>query len=122
MSATHLLCGIVPAETLACTVRLIEATAKHMIPNDVPLAERDDMAVFLDLDLSILGATEAAFDRNEAGVRHEYRDIPDEAFREGRSRILETFLARAAVFLEVGMRPLRDACTREPSPLDYQAG
>ena len=50
--------------------------------------------MFLDMDLSILGASPEAFDAYEAGVRHEYREVPEEAFRNGRAAILEGFLAR----------------------------
>ena len=52
------------------------------------------MAVFLDMDLSILGAAPEMFDAYEAGVRYEYREVPDKAFRNGRAAILEGFLAR----------------------------
>ena len=56
------------------------------------------MAMFLDMDLSILGAAPEVFDAYEAGVRHEYREVPDEAFRAGRAAILEGLLAREALY------------------------
>jgi predicted metal-dependent HD superfamily phosphohydrolase len=96
--ATQMLAGVVPQETLARTVRLIEATAKHAIPDGLPDDERADMALFLDMDLSILGASDAAFDGYEAGVRHEYREIPEELFRQGRAKILQGFLARESLY------------------------
>ncbi len=96
--ATDMLRGEVPEETLAKTVRLIEATAKHAIPAGLPTPEAADMALFLDMDLSILGASSAVFDAYEAGVRHEYRDIPEAAFRAGRAQILEGFLARKSLY------------------------
>lgn len=97
--AAEMLDGVVPPETLARTVRLIKATAKHAIPADLPPDERGDMAMFLDMDLAILAAPEAAFDAYEAGVRHEYREVPEAAFRAGRARILEGFLAREALYM-----------------------
>ena len=57
------------------------------------------MSIFLDMDLSILGASAEAFDAYEAGVRHEYRDVPEAAFRSGRAAILEGFLARDRLYL-----------------------
>lgn len=97
--AARMLAGRLAAATLARTVRLIEATARHAIPPGLPDDDAADMAMFLDMDLSILGADADRFDAYEAGVRHEYRDIPDNAFRAGRARILEGFLARDTLFL-----------------------
>jgi predicted metal-dependent HD superfamily phosphohydrolase len=97
--AADLLKDSVPPGSLARTIRLIEATAKHAIPEDLPADERADMAKFLDMDLAILAAPEAEFDAYEDGVRHEYRDIPEAAFRAGRAAILENFLAREALYM-----------------------
>lgn len=110
--AAEMLDGIVPPETLARTVRLIEATAKHAIPDDLPADERADMAMFLDMDLAILAAPQAEFDAYEAGVRHEYREVPEAAFRAGRARILEGFLAREALYLSPWGRAAFEAGAR----------
>jgi predicted metal-dependent HD superfamily phosphohydrolase len=96
--AAEILKGVVPEATLGRTLRLIEATAHHAIPTDLPADEVADMAMFLDMDLSILGAAQAVFDAYEAGVRHEYREVPEQAFRAGRAAILEGFLAREALY------------------------
>jgi len=97
--AKDLLQSLVPEATLGRAVRMIEATARHAIPTGLPLDEAADMAVFLDMDLSILGAPAATFDAYEAGVRHEYREVPEAPFRQGRAAILEGFLARDALFM-----------------------
>ena len=97
--AAQMLGGLVPDDTLARTVRLIEATARHAIPANLALDEAGDMALFLDMDLSILGASPSDFDAYEAGVRHEYREVPEAAFRHGRAAILEGFLARDSLYL-----------------------
>lgn len=97
--AAGMLAGVVPPATLARTIRLIEATARHAIPPNLPPDEADDMTVFLDMDLAILAASREAFDAYEAGVRHEYRDVPEAAFRAGRAAILENFLVRDALYM-----------------------
>lgn len=97
--AQRLLDGVVPAETLARTIRLVEATERHELPAGVSAGEADDARIFLDLDLSVLGAEDDAFDAYEAGVRHEYRHVPDADFRRGRAAILAGFLARDRLFL-----------------------
>ena len=97
--AAEMLKGVVPEPTLGRTLRLIEATAHHEIPAHLPADEVADMAMFLDMDLSILGAPAEMFDAYEDGVRHEYREIPEPLFRNGRARILEGFLARERLYL-----------------------
>ncbi|WP_157219738.1 HD domain-containing protein [Flavisphingomonas formosensis] len=97
--AAQMLKDAMPEASLARAVRLIEATARHEIPAGLPSDEAADMAMFLDMDLSILAAPEEIFDAYEAGVRHEYREIPEASFRAGRTRILQGFLARPSLYL-----------------------
>ncbi|MDB5430974.1 MAG: hypothetical protein JWP35_2090 [Caulobacter sp.] len=97
--AAQLLKGAIPDPSLERTLRLIEATARHAIPEGLAQDEAADMAVFLDMDLAILAAPISAFDAYEAGVRHEYREVPEEAFRKGRAAILEGFLGRDALYM-----------------------
>lgn len=97
--ARTMLQDVIPGESLDRAIRLIEATARHAIPADLPEGETADMARLLDMDLSILAAPIAVFDAYEAGVQHEYREVPEEAFRQGRAAILEGFLAREALYM-----------------------
>jgi predicted metal-dependent HD superfamily phosphohydrolase len=90
--------GVVAQTTRARTIRMIQATAAHSIPDDLPAADAADMGAFLDMDLSILGAPQTEFDAYERGVRHEYREVADDAFRSGRAAILEGFLARERLY------------------------
>ncbi len=97
--ARELLAGVVTEATLERAVRLIEATERHQVPEDMPEREAADMRVFLDMDLSVLAAADDAFDAYEAGVRHEYAHVPDAEFRQGRAAILAGFLARDRLYL-----------------------
>jgi len=97
--AEDLLTGVVPDETLGRAVRMIEATARHAVPEGLPADEEADLRTFLDMDLSILAAPKDVFDAYEDGVRHEYREVPADAFRAGRAAILEGFLARDALYM-----------------------
>lgn len=54
------------------------------------------MALFLDMDLSILGADEAEFDEYEANVRREYNWVDEEGWRVGRARVLKGLLGPSA--------------------------
>lgn len=77
---------------------MIEATATHILPDLTDEAARRDAALFLDMDLSILGASPEAFDAYERGVREEYAWVPEPAWIAGRGAVLRNFLARPAIF------------------------
>jgi predicted metal-dependent HD superfamily phosphohydrolase len=71
---------------------LIMATKKH----DATLAR--DADVLVDVDLSILGRAPQRFDEYEHQIRQEYDWVPVEAYAAGRAAVLETFLARPAIY------------------------
>jgi predicted metal-dependent HD superfamily phosphohydrolase len=81
-----------PVDAAARVAELVLATQHAAVP-----AGRDAQ-LLVDVDLSILGADEARFDEYEAQVRREYDWVPEAAFRAGRTRVLESFLARPAIF------------------------
>ena len=97
--AAQVLVGHLDPEALARTVRMIEATQFHAVRDDISAEEAHDTAIFLDLDLSILGAAPEVFDAYEEGVRKEYGFVPEAAFKAGRAAILEQFLAREQLSL-----------------------
>lgn len=71
---------------------LVLATQHQALPQGI------DQQVLIDIDLAILGAPPQRFDEYERQVRIEYREVPDEAFRRGRSKILQSFLARPVLY------------------------
>lgn len=89
----------VPSPVGERVAALILAT-RHVAGAGPPAVSRDtDTAYVLDVDLSILGAPEAEFDRYEAQVRREYAYRTDEEWRQGRLRVLSMFQARPRIFL-----------------------
>lgn len=52
----------------------------------------------VDIDLSIWGAEPERFDQYERNIRLEYAWVPEEQFRQGRSALLEEFLAREWIY------------------------
>ena len=100
--------GVAAPALLAVAEALILATASHVPPVGVA-----DGAGFLDMDLSVLGAEAAVFDRYDAAIRVEYSAVPDAEYRAGRARILRSFLGRPAIYLTAGFRGRFEARARE---------
>jgi predicted metal-dependent HD superfamily phosphohydrolase len=96
--AVERLSGAASAERIARIAAMIRATAGHAKPDYSGGAASQDCALFLDMDLSILGSPEADFDAYEAAVRREYGWVTDAQWRQGRRAVLARFLSRPAIF------------------------
>ncbi|ANN59497.1 hypothetical protein A9174_24115 [Mesorhizobium loti NZP2037] len=77
---------------------MILATATHQVPRFHDDAATRDASLFLDMDLSILGAAPYAFDAYERAVRREYGWVEEPMWRAGRGVVLKDFLARPRIF------------------------
>jgi len=73
--------------------RVVEQTKKHHEGE-----AEGDAALFLDMDIAILGEPWEAYCRYAAGVRREFAMYPDAAFAGGRGRFLEQQLECARTF------------------------
>ncbi|MCS0589619.1 hypothetical protein ACFQ09_21655 [Massilia norwichensis] len=71
---------------------LILATRHHEAASD------PDLAILLDADLAILGAPRVRFAEYEDQVRTEYAHVPQDAWAEGRAKVLHRFLARPRIY------------------------
>lgn len=96
----------------ARAVRMIEATARHEIPDDLKPDDQSDMAEFLDMDLSILGARPEVFDAYEQAIRREYAFVPEALYREARRGILQRFLEREQLYFSDWGRERFEAAAR----------
>ncbi|MBO9633396.1 MAG: hypothetical protein J7578_09775 [Chitinophagaceae bacterium] len=74
----------------------IEATRHHQIP--AGLAHTEDLALFLDFDMSILGAPWDEYEAYTQKVRREYGIYPDLMYKPGRAKFLEASLAAPVIF------------------------
>jgi predicted metal-dependent HD superfamily phosphohydrolase len=66
-------------------VHLIQAT-RHGA--SVPDPADGDLALLLDLDLSVLAAGPAVYDAYAAAIRREYAHVPEPLYKAGRGRVL----------------------------------
>jgi predicted metal-dependent HD superfamily phosphohydrolase len=55
-------------------------------------------ALFLDLDLLILGSPTREYDRYARNIRREYDWVPEADYRKGRSAVLNSFLQRCRIY------------------------
>jgi predicted metal-dependent HD superfamily phosphohydrolase len=83
---------------LARIMAMINATATHQLPPLEDEGPAGDAALFLDMDLAILGAGPDTFDAYEKAVRREYGWVEEPMWRAGRASVLKTFLARPRIF------------------------
>jgi predicted metal-dependent HD superfamily phosphohydrolase len=86
--------GIGP-DAIERVAALVRATA-HLSGSD-PVADPDTI-VLLDADLAILAASEPRYRRYAADIRKEYAFVGDDAYRAGRTAMLERFLARPRIY------------------------
>ncbi len=98
------LAGRVQPARLARILAMIDATATHQLPPFEDKNAADDAALFLDMDLAILGAEPEVFDAYEKAVRREYGWVEEPMWRAGRAAVLKSFLARPHIF---GTEPFR---------------
>jgi predicted metal-dependent HD superfamily phosphohydrolase len=106
------LAGTTDEDRIARIAAMIRATAGHAVP-DLADDARGDCALFLDMDLAILGAPSAEFDAYEAAVRREYDWVPEPQWKLGRRAVLTQFLARPAIYATRHFRASYEAAARE---------
>jgi predicted metal-dependent HD superfamily phosphohydrolase len=106
------LAGAAGEDRIARIAAMIRATAGHAMPDFSDAAAVQDCALFLDMDLSILGSPEADFDAYEADVRREYAWVPEPQWRLGRRAVLTGFLTRPAIYATTRFQASHEAAAR----------
>ncbi|KAJ7705584.1 hypothetical protein B0H17DRAFT_1038360 [Mycena rosella] len=82
---------------------LIQATILHQLPDVLPEGlNASQVAVFLDLDMGILGESPEVYAKYAQQIRQEYSHYSAEAYRLGRAKVLESFLLHERIFLGPG--------------------
>jgi Uncharacterized protein conserved in bacteria len=78
---------------------------------DVPFYA--SQAMFLDIDLSSMGGTYSAFEKNGDQIRKEYEWVDDKTFNLNRAKFFETLLARPFIYYTHIMRGMLEESTRD---------
>jgi predicted metal-dependent HD superfamily phosphohydrolase len=97
-------------DLIAEVERLILATRHGQSVADA--GSDPDLALLLDLDLSILGAERATYAAYAQAIRSEYAIVPDTIYRPGRRRVLAEFLGRPHIYATPGLREAWEAAAR----------
>jgi len=71
---------------------LVMLTCGHHPPRGI------DAQLLVDVDLSILGAERGRFEESNEQIRREYAHVPRSDFVAGRTKILQSFLARPRLY------------------------
>jgi len=71
---------------------ILVTKSHHASEND------QEAAALLDADLAVLGGYQEDYDSYAQAIRVEYWHVEPDAYREGRRKILESFLARPQIF------------------------
>jgi predicted metal-dependent HD superfamily phosphohydrolase len=79
----------------------IRATQKHLVSVENSIA----LAIFLDLDMSVLGKKDESYRAYATMIRREYEFVPSELYCQKRAEILELFLEQPFIY---GTLPFRE--------------
>ncbi len=82
----------VSSDKISRVKRMIIATDHKTPPKNA------DEKYIVDIDLSIIGKDEEKYNWYSNGIRQEYSWVPEQQYKEGRSKILQGFLERPLLY------------------------
>lgn len=97
----------VPDEKISLVTQLILATKSHTTSTN------NDVNLFTDADLSILGSSDAEYESYKTNVRKEYSIYPDLLYKPGRRKVLQHFLDMPYIFKTEFFRGRLEAAARK---------
>ncbi|MCI0336572.1 MAG: hypothetical protein L0226_03275, partial [Acidobacteria bacterium] len=83
----------IPVETIELVRQMVLATKEHRNHGF-----SEDINFFLDFDLSILGSEDQVYQSYSEAIRKEYWWVPTILYRQGRRKVLESFLERESIY------------------------
>ena len=66
-------------------------------------------AIVMDIDMSILAGPIEKFHAYDNGIRAEYAHVPDEAYRQGRKKFLQSLLVKKNIFFTPAFKKMEPA-------------
>jgi predicted metal-dependent HD superfamily phosphohydrolase len=97
----------VPDETISIVQAMILAT-KHHQANE----QSEDLKLFLDLDLSILGFEETLYQAYSRAIRKEYSWVEEQVYKQARKKVLSNFLERPQIYFTRAVADIFESSAR----------
>jgi predicted metal-dependent HD superfamily phosphohydrolase/deoxyadenosine/deoxycytidine kinase len=100
---------------IAVVALMIYTTKQHKITSPILLNQPDLLLatqIFLDLDLAIFSESSVRLNAYDEQIRREYKIFSDDAFAEGRAKVLRSFLDRPKIYLSKHLEH-KEAAARE---------
>ena len=110
--AIQLLAGAAAPGRIELIAAMVRASANHRVPGWLETPAANDCAMFLDMDLAILGSPAVEYAAYERAVRQEYAWVSETEWIAGRSHVLRSFLARPFIYASPQFRASREAAAR----------
>lgn len=86
---------------------MVLATKHQVAPNTA------DASLFVDVDLSILGASATRFAEYERQIRQEYAWVPEKEFQQGRAKLLRDISMRERIYATEFFQKRLETAARE---------
>lgn len=93
-------CSSLPKDDIAVVSEFIRRTAKHHGQGEA----QGDLALFLDMDLSILGSSPSTYARYAHQIALEYKHIPVAPFCSRRGAVLQGMVTQASVYFTAQLK------------------
>ena len=111
LATTHLQQLSVNKQLIDHVRTFIVATKDHKVPAVYDL--KDDLALFLDFDIAILGSEPETYHAYSEKIRQEYLKYPDDIYRKGRKQALQKVLIADTIFITNDFIESMEAIARE---------
>lgn len=98
--------GCFDSESRQRICRMIENTAAHSC------GQSFDESIMIDIDLSILGSSFEKYNEYANFIRLEYSFVDDDTYRNGRKKVLESFLSREFIYSTASFRKTHETKAR----------
>ncbi len=92
---------------------VVRRVSQMILASKTHTPDSPDSALFVDIDLSILGASPKRFDRYNHAIRLEYEWVPQERYRVERVKVLQSFLDRDTIYHTKNVRAKLEARARQ---------
>lgn len=96
LAAAHMAELQVNRRVVSAVQSYILATKDYQVPAEADCA--DDLALFLDIDMAVLGADTATYQLYSQKIRQEYGQYSDATYNEGRKLALKRFLEAPSIY------------------------